>query len=113
MATLYAQLTEGERNQIYKFFYEEPSMSGFGGYRSIASPVSFFSSVPLYFSSVFDSCPYPSCLCLPLRTSFPRCPASSPLWREFCLWVLSRFQLPSQHCRIRLIRFLKYIYNAA
>ncbi len=69
------------------------------GFRLVASPASFFSFVPLSFASVSDSLPYLSCLCLPLRTSFFVVPnhlaARTPLWREFCLRVLSRFQLPS------------------
>ena len=47
------------------------------GFRSFVFPADFFSFVPFSFASVSDSCPYPSCLCLPLRTSFLRCPASS------------------------------------
>ena len=36
MGTLYAQLTEGERNQIYEFLQEEPSTSGFGGFHPLS-----------------------------------------------------------------------------
>jgi len=69
------------------------------GFRSLVSSASFFSFVPLSLASVSDSFPYLSCLCLPLRTSFFVVPyllaAGTPLWREFCLWAFSRFQLPS------------------
>ena len=47
------------------------------GFFSVASPASFLPSVPVCLSSVSDPCPYPSCLCLPLHTSFSRCPSSS------------------------------------
>jgi len=47
MGTLYAQLTEGEHNQSYKILHEEPSATGFGGFCSVVSPVSYFSFVPL------------------------------------------------------------------
>jgi len=47
------------------------------GFLSVASPASFLPSFAVLLSSVSDSFPYPSCLCLPLRTSFSRCPCSS------------------------------------
>ena len=47
------------------------------GFFSVASPASFFPFVPVCSSSVSDPCPYPSCLCLPLYTSFSCCPSSS------------------------------------
>ncbi len=37
---------------------------------SVASLTSLLPCVPVRLSSVSDPCPYPSCLCLPLRTSF-------------------------------------------
>ena len=50
------------------------SVKGFFSVASLASPLPF---VPVCLSSVSDPYPYPSCLCLPLRTSFSRCPSSS------------------------------------
>jgi len=47
------------------------------GFFSVASIASLLLFVPVCLSSVSDPCPYPSCLCLPLRISFPRCPSSS------------------------------------
>jgi len=47
------------------------------GFFSVASLASLLPFVPVCLSSVSDPCPYPSCLCLPLRTSFSRCPSSS------------------------------------
>ena len=47
------------------------------GFFSVASLSSLLPFVPVCLSSVSDPCPYPSCLCLPLRTSFSRCPSSS------------------------------------
>ena len=47
------------------------------GLRPVVYPASFGSFVPVLLSSVSDPCPYPSCLCLPLRNSFLRCPSSS------------------------------------
>ena len=44
---------------------------------SVASLASLLLFVPVRLSSVSDPCPYPSCLCLPLHTSFSRCPSSS------------------------------------
>jgi len=46
------------------------------GFFPVASPASLLPSCPVCLSSVSDSCPYPSCLCLPLPTSFCRCPSS-------------------------------------
>jgi hypothetical protein len=37
---------------------------------SVASLTSFLPFVPVCLSSVSGPCPYPSCLCLPLHTSF-------------------------------------------
>jgi len=47
------------------------------GFFSVASLSSLLPFVPVCLSSVSAPCPYPSCLCLPLRTSFSRCPSSS------------------------------------
>ena len=47
------------------------------GFFSVASLASLLPFVPVCLSSVSDPCPYPSCLCLPLRTSFSRWPSSS------------------------------------
>ena len=44
------------------------------GFFSVASLASLLPFVPVCLSSVSDPCPYPSCLCLPLRTSFSRIP---------------------------------------
>ena len=44
------------------------------GFFSVASLASLLPFVPVCLSSVSDPCPYPSCLCLPLRTSFSRVP---------------------------------------
>lgn len=48
----------------------EPRIYG----EKFTSEISLF--VPVCSSSVSDFCPYPSCLCLPLHTSFSRCPLS-------------------------------------
>src|SRR5262249_44582440 len=40
------------------------------GFLSVVSPDSFLPFVPVFLSSVSEPCPYPSCLCLPSRTSF-------------------------------------------
>ena len=47
------------------------------GSLSVASPAFFLPSFAVLLSSVSGSFPCPSCLCLPLRTSFSRCPCSS------------------------------------
>ena len=47
------------------------------GFFSVASIASLLPFVPVCLSSVSDPCLYPSCLCLPLRTSFSRCPPYS------------------------------------
>jgi hypothetical protein len=44
------------------------------GFLSVVSPDSFLPFVPVFLSSVSELCPYPSCLCLPSRTSFFHCP---------------------------------------
>jgi hypothetical protein len=46
------------------------------GVLSVVSPASFLQFVPVFLSSVSEPCPYPSCLCLPWRTSFFHCPAA-------------------------------------
>ena len=53
------------------------SMLSVKGFFSVASIASLFPFVPVCLSSVSDPCLYPSCLCLPLRTSFSRCPPNS------------------------------------
>jgi len=47
------------------------------GFFSVAALASLLPFVPVCLSSVSDPCPYPSCLCLPLRTSFSSCPSPS------------------------------------
>ncbi len=47
------------------------------GFFWVASLSSLSPFVPVCLSSVSDPSPYPSCLCLPLRTSFSRSPSSS------------------------------------
>src|SRR5262245_41065176 len=46
------------------------------GFLSVVSPKSFLLFVPVSLASVSEPCPYPSCLCLPSRTSFFYCPAA-------------------------------------
>ncbi len=46
------------------------------GFFSVASAASLLPFGPACLSSVSEPCPYPSYLCLPLRTSFSRWPAS-------------------------------------
>ena len=94
MVTLYAQLNEEERNQIYEFLHEEPFTSGFGGFRSVASPADFFL----------------------LFLFFPLSRILSPRGRHCGVNSVSGysrgFNFQVQHRRIRLIRFLQYIYGA-
>ena len=47
------------------------------GFLSVASPASFLLSFAVLMPSASCPFPYPSCLCLPLRTSFSCCPSSS------------------------------------
>ena len=46
------------------------------GFLSVVSPDSFLPFVPVFLSSVSEPCPYPSCLCRPLRASFLHCLAA-------------------------------------
>src|SRR5262249_26555804 len=46
------------------------------GFLSVVSPDSFLPFVSVFLSSVSEPCPYPSCLCLPSRTSFFHCSAA-------------------------------------
>jgi len=45
------------------------AMVSIQGFLSVVSPDSFLPFVPVFLSSVSELCPYPSCLCLPSRTS--------------------------------------------
>ena len=67
------------------------SVKGFFSAASISSLLPF---VPVCLSSVSDPCPYPSCLCLPLRTPFPLSLTVSPrgrlLRRQFGIVVKMR-----------------------
>ena len=65
------------------------------GFLSVVSPKSFLLFVPVFLTSVSEPCPYPSCLCLPSRTSFFHCsaPGSRPQPTK-SRWLLSPVPAP-------------------
>src|SRR5262245_19011479 len=65
------------------------------GFLSVVSPDFFLPFVPVFLSSVSEPCPYPSCLCLPSRTSFFHCsaPGSRPQPAK-SRWLLSPVPAP-------------------
>src|SRR5262249_936213 len=77
------------------------------GFLSVVSPDSFLPFVPVSLSSVSEPCPYPSCLCLPSRTSFFHCSAARlhdhnpqrPMAPLTCAWA---FGLVADPCSIEL-----------
>src|SRR5215510_15134558 len=69
----------GNRDNWCQFNYSTTtpltSMVFMQAFLSVVSPDSFLPFVPVSLSSVSAPCPYPSCLCLPSRTSFFHCSA--------------------------------------